>query len=251
MSITFTRDREALSAAKANQTRDADVYYAELLYPMVRAIVHSTRLNGSVAVQAQDDDVLLSAPKLAGWLAGVADDHNIEDVHITAGAARYAIEQLGSPEAFEAVLRPSADAGLRIYVDTSMVSPPPAPPKPVPLVRLGTTVLGPFAIGKVYEVEQHEFHGIPRVLDQLGRDTTLLNFLSPDRLGAQRHNSPNSRLYWRTNDRTAQPAAEWLRDVVLAYEPRLLLIERAAIERSDLDPAAIAREYRLAVGVTP
>lgn len=240
--VNIERDAAVVAAARALAGRGL----IEVSWPPLLAHVHSAATGTDACEHAGEGIGALGSPTGNGWVIQAAREHDAQLVVLAPYLVQSVTETSGQTVAeFAKSLEPLADAGLDVIVRNETVPRAKPAPEPEP-VRMGEPVVGPFAVGEVHEA----IGSVTDVLAELGRGATTVLYCPPDRLLARRAGS-SLRSVHRLHS-VGQTAEEWLDGVLLSHEPRLLLVERAALERMpDLDLKTLAVDRRIAIGMTP
>lgn len=244
--LTVTPDTPVVAEAMS----DAGRGYIEVTGPPFGASLHEPLTGTDRWIPADEGAGIPGSRRFSAWLLDLADEYEAAVVVLQPSAVRHAVEH-SSLDALRAGLKPLTDTGLDVLVNTAAITQQSAPTSQPVLTRIGEKVGTHFAIGKVREVPSNSLHALRSELDTLGRAVTFLSYAGPDRLIAARHGSIQRLEHRLFGYRSGQSPAAWLRDVVLAHEPLLLIVEGEALARADLDLDGLAKTHRVAVGLLP
>lgn len=238
--------------------------HAEIIGPALGAVVDCSLTGSDRHVPAGDNVKPPGSPSFAGWSRELRDDHAFDLVHLSAGVVRDRVEITGL-ESLVAGMQELAGHGLDVLVNTSLVVAQPAPLGAPELPPLGASLGGApaFKRGEFRDVTAAELGELPDTLARLGRDALVISS-AQDRLLAVRQGPTDQRATFQPA--TADwPAMAWFHEVVLSFEPRLLLIDAAALRplarESTVDTEsintlmkrveAVLVEHRVAGGLIP
>lgn len=225
---------------------------AEIIGPALVAVIDCAVTGSDRAVAASDHVKPAGSYSFNGWILELRDEHKFDSVLLSSGVVRSTVEHTSMKTMLDG-LQDLAGHGLDVFVDTSAVVVQPLALTAAVLAALGSPVPGApdYAIGEVTEITPTQAAAMPDVLAALDRGALLVTFNGPDRLIAKRPASSQHTTHWLYRRDRVQSASEFLRDVVLAHAPQLLVIEREAAERGELDLEAAAITHRIAVAVLP